>query len=147
MLLLELVPIIIAVALQVGAKMRCLCDNIAVVFAVNKDTAKDPQLIKLPATYSGVQCLISPCWPNMSQGKKMHQQMHCCSALTPQVDPVPTGIPICLQQLTLNRSFRCTSARWKQLFSPTLEIASLLLPKLPTRPLSGDTWGSVRQQT
>ena len=47
----ELVPIIVAVALWgplwAGLKVQCLCDNIAVVYAVNKGTAKDPQLRRL----------------------------------------------------------------------------------------------------
>ena len=47
----ELTPIIVAVVLWgplwAGLKVWCLCDNIAVVYAVNKGTAKDPQLMRL----------------------------------------------------------------------------------------------------
>jgi len=47
----ELVPIIVAVALWgplwAGSKVRCLCDNMAVVYAVNKGAAKDPHLMRL----------------------------------------------------------------------------------------------------
>lgn len=153
----ELVPIIVAVALWgplwAGSKVRCLCDNMAVVYAVNKGAAKDPHLMRLLhilafwcAMFNIIlvaQYLAGAL--NTSADALSCNNYSLFSALNPQAAPVPSGVPACLQELVLDQSLRWTSARWKQLFKDTLEIVSRLLPKSPMPLLSSATSDFVEQ--
>lgn len=52
----EPVPILLPVAhwesQLAGEKMECLCDNSAIVWAINRATAKDPKLLRLLCSLS-----------------------------------------------------------------------------------------------
>ena len=114
----ELVPIIIDVALWgplwAGAKVRCLCNNIAVVFAVNKGTAKDPQIRRLLHILAFWCAMFNvtlvaqrvPGSKNVSADALSCNKYTLFCVLNPQADPVPVGVPVCLQEITLNQFLR-----------------------------------------
>ena len=140
----ELVPIIVAVALWgplwAGSKVTCQCDNMAVVYSVNKGTAKDPRLVRLLHILAFWCAMFNiflvaqhlPGIANTSADALSRNNYSLFSSLCPQAAPVPSGVPACLQDLVLDQSLRWTSPRWMQLFKATLETVSLLLRKSPT---------------
>ena len=101
----ELIPIVLAAAVRgpswAGQKIRCYCDNMAVVYAVNKGVARDPQLMRLLRTLfffcasfrmeitarhiAGVL--------NISADALSSNNYALFSSLNPQADSLPTLIP------------------------------------------------------
>ena len=89
----ELVPIVMAVILWgpywAGKRVRCLCDNISVVAAVNKGAARDPALSSLLRTLAFVTAVLDiSLTARHLPGYRTPQQMHCpginchCSSLS-----------------------------------------------------------------
>ena len=112
----EMVPIIVAVALWgpmwAGSKVCCKCDNMAVVLAINKGCAKDPQLMRLLrivvfwcAMYDIT--LVARNLPGVQNTSADALSRNNCPlflALNPQASPIPSGVPACLQELTVDLS-------------------------------------------
>ena len=125
----------------------------AVVFSVNKGAVKDPQLMRLLHILAFWCAMFNimlvakhiPGILNTSADAVSRNNYPLFSVLNPQADIVPTCVPACLQELVLDRSLRWTSAKWKQLFSATLGIASCLLPKPPMPQHSGIISDFARQ--
>ena len=65
-------------------------------------------------------------------------------ASNPQAAPVPTGVPLCLQELVLNQTLLWTSPSWKRHFNTTQSTVWHLLPDRPTIQLSGATFSSAQ---
>ena len=135
----ELIPIVIAVAVWghhwAGQRICCLCDNMAVVFAINKGSARDPQLMRLlrilfffcahyrtTITARHIAGVL-----NSSADALSRNNLSLFLSLNPQASPQPTAIPADLQLLLFNQSLRWTSPSWTRLFSSTLE--SVLHPQ------------------
>ena len=141
----ELLPIVIAVAVWghcwAGQRICCRCDNMAVVFAVNKGSARDPQLMRLLRTLfffcayhrTTITARHIAGALNLSADALSRDNPSLFFSLNPQASPQPTAIPHDLQQLLLNQGLRWTSPNWTRLFSSTLE--SVLHPQpVPATP-------------
>ena len=136
----ELVPIVVAVALWgplwSGEKIRCLCDNMAVVYAVNKGAARDPKLTRLLRVLGflcGVHSISLTAQHiagvrNVAADALSRNQLSVFFASYPQAAPMPSGVPLYLQELVLDLSLRWTSPSWKQRFTTMLTTVSQLLP-------------------
>ena len=89
----ELVTIVVAVALSEpwwrGQKILRHCDNIAVVFAVNRGSARDPKLMKL------LSVKHIPGIENTAADALSCNNLHVFFASTTQAQPVPSGVPQC----------------------------------------------------
>ena len=97
----ELVPIVVAVALWRpwwrGKKILCHCDNIAVVFAVNRGSACDPKLMRLLralACLCAVHSIHLTCIAYISRQNtylllKTQQLMHCHATIYMFSLPLP----------------------------------------------------------
>ena len=135
----ELVPIVMAVALWgpqwAGEKVCCLCDNAAVVAAVNKGSARDPSLMRLIRLLTLLCAILNitisarhlPGVQNASADALSRNKLSVYFRLNPQASPVPAILPTELQELIFNTSLRWTSPDWMGLLSTTL-IAALRLP-------------------
>ena len=142
----ELVPIVLAVALWgpqwAGTNVCCWCDNSAVVWAINKGSARDPKLMSLLCSlcfFCAVYKVILtarhlPGIRNSSADALSRNNTKLFFALNPQASPLPTLIPSKLQELVLNRALLWTSLNWTRLFSATLVTASRLPHAQPTVP-------------
>ena len=151
----ELVPIVVALALWGplwrGKQVQCLCDNIAVVYAVNRGSARDPKLMRLLrilaflcAVHSiGITAKHIAGVKYTAADALSRNNLPVFFASTPQATPVPAGVPLCLQELVLNQTLRWTSPSWKRLFSTTLSTAWHLLPERPMPQPSGGTLPSA----
>ena len=152
----ELVPIVVAVVLWgpywAGRHVVCLCDNSAVVAAVNKGAARDPTLshllriLALEAAVLDVQITARhlPGVQNASADALSRNKMQTFFSLNPQASPIPSIIPPELQELVLNRSLLWTSPAWISLLGVSW-IKALRLP--PARPIgrhSADMRNSAR---
>ena len=132
----ELVPIVLAVALLgpqwAGAKVCCRCDNSAVVWAVNKGSARDPKLMRLLrilcffcAVYKiSLSARHLPGVQNSSADALSRNNSRLFSALNPQASPHPLVVPNELHQLVFNRALIWTSPSWTELFKATLQRVS-----------------------
>ena len=102
----ELVSIVVAVVLWgphwAGQRVCCLCDNAAVVAAVNKGAARDPSLSHLLrllafATVT-LDVQVTAChFPgvyNTSADALSRGRLQLFFSLNPQASPVPTIIPL-----------------------------------------------------
>ena len=116
----ELIPIVLAVA---GTKVCCWCDNSAVVWAVNKGSARDPKLMSLLRSlcfFCAVYKVILtarqlPGVRNSSADALSRNNTKLFFALNPQTSPLPTLIPSELQELMFNRALLWTSPNWTRL--------------------------------
>ena len=133
----ELVPIVVAIALWghtwKGSRVCCYCDNIAVVFALNKGSARDPQLMRLLRALFFF-CAIQDI--SLSAGHIAGALNDAADALSrnnlvlflsthPQMAPQPSLIPQELLELVFNRSLLWTSPTWTKLFMDILRAVSL----------------------
>ena len=135
----ELFPIVIAMAVWGpnwgGQRVCCYCDNIAVVYAINKGTARDPQMMRLIhtlfffcATYRvTISARHIPGVRNTAADALSRANLPLFFTLNPQAAPLPSVIPDVLQQLVLNRKLLWTSPSWIKLFTSTLATVSPLL--------------------
>ena len=144
----ELVPIVIAMALWgpqwAGEKVCALCDNMAVVCAVNKKSARDPAL----STLLRILCILCaiynvslvarhlPGVENLAADALSRDRLPLFFSQNPQASPTPTLIPSPLRELVLNQELNCASQRWTELLRATLGSASLLPPGRHTPRLS-----------
>ena len=144
----ELVPVIVAVGLWgvqwPGATICCLCDNAALVAAINKGSARDPSLVRLLRILAWFSAMLNlsvraqhlPGTENVSADALSRGNLPLFFAHNLQASPMPAIIPRELRELALNRSLLWTSANWTGLFS-TL-TAALCLPH--TRPIRFGIW-------
>ena len=154
----ELVPIVLAVALWgplwAGKKIGCRCDNMAVVYAVNKGAARNPQLTRLLRVLGflcGVHSISLTAQHiagvrNVAADALSRNQLSVFFASCPQAVPIPSGVPLCLQELVLDQSLRWTSPSWKQRFITMLTTVSQLLPSCPMPPPNVVTSPSAQLQ-
>ena len=142
----ELVPIVMAVILWgpywAGKWVRCLCDNISVVAAVNKGAARDPVLSSLLRTLAFVTAVLDisltarhlPGVQNTSADALSRDKLPLFFSLNPQASPIPAIIPQELWELVLNTSLHWTSPGWTRLLSTSWVTALRLPPAQPTSP-------------
>ncbi len=154
----ELVPIIAAIAVWgtywAGQRICCLCDNMAVVFAVNKGSAKDPQLMRLLRTLFFICARFTITVSaghiagdlNSSADALSRNYLPLFFSLNPHAHPQPTVIPTALQELLLDRSLRWTSPRWTKLFVSFLDTVSPPPPKPATPQPSVDSSSPAKLQ-
>ena len=128
----ELVPIVVAVAIWgphwKGRRVCCYCDNIAVVFALNKGSARDPQLMRLLRAlffFCAVHELALSARHimgilNDSADALSRNNLPRFFSINPQALPFPSFIPQALLELVLNRNLLWTSPTWTALFATTL---------------------------
>ena len=142
----ELVPIVLAVALWgpqwVGKKVCALCDNMSVVCAVNKKSARDPALSTLLRILC-IMCAIHniylvsrhlPGVENPSADALSRDRLNLFFSLNPQASPLPTFIPTPLRELVLNQELNCASQRWTELLMAILDNALPQLREQHTHP-------------
>ena len=134
----ELAPIMLAVALWGyqwgGTKVVCLCDNMSVVCANNKGSARDPKLTRLMRILSFFSAMYNiilvarylPRAQNSSAVALSCDNVRLFLALNPQASPVPMVIPSELQELAFNRALIWNSPNWTRLFTTILATASRL---------------------
>ena len=136
----ELAPIVIAIAVWdagwAGQRICCYSDNMAVVYTINKESARDPQLMRLlralfflSATFNvTITARHIPGVQNASADALSRNNMNTFHTLNPQASPQPTQVPDALQELVLNHNLRWTSPTWTRLFESTL---GTVLPPTP----------------
>ena len=141
----ELLPIVVAVVLWgphwAGQRICCLCDNMAVVAAINKGAARDPMLahlLRLLAFSTAVLDIhVAACHlpgvHNTSADALSRGRLQHFFYLNPQASPVPTIILTELRELVFNRELSWTSPTWMGLWSASW-TAALRLP--PARPIN-----------
>ena len=151
----ELIPIVMGVALWgihwSGSRVCCLCDNAAVVAAVNKGSARNPALVRLLRILAFLCAVLNitvmaqhlPGVQNVAADALSRNNLKLFLALNPQASPVPAVIPSELVELTLTQSLRWTSPTWMGLFSASLVAALCLPPEQPTNQPSADTTHSA----
>ena len=141
----ELAPIVVAVAvwghLWKGHRICCYCDNIAVVFALNKGSARDPHLMRLLRTlffFSAVHDITLSARHiagvlNDSADALSRDNLSLFFSINPQARPQPSLVPRELLELVFNRNLLWTSPTWTRLFAVILRAASLppLSPPTP----------------
>ena len=120
----ELVPIVVAATLWgpqwAGKHVQCLCDNMAVVTAVNKGAARDPTLSHLLRMLALITAILDihimarhlPGVHNASADALSRNRVQ---------SPIPAIIPPELRELVLNRNLRWTSPNWMSLLSASWE--------------------------
>ena len=125
----ELVPIVAAAALW-GPRwqccsIRCHCDNIAVVSAINSGRAKFPPLNRL------LRCLFFFAAQfnfNLSAEHIKGSENQPADAISRnhtisnhfQLNPLPHPVPMALQQMLMDKTLLWSSPRWKRLFTSCL---------------------------
>ena len=133
----ELVPIVMAVALWgqqwAGTRVRIHCDNMAVVHAINKKSARDILLSKLLR----ILCLFCAVYDthlvaqhitgaaNTSADALSRNNIYAFFALNPQASPVPTVVPRPLREFLLSQRINSSSKTWTKQWKATLESVSL----------------------
>ena len=130
----EMAPIVLAMALWgpqwAGSRVCSLCNNAAVVCAINKKSARDPtlsRLLRLLALLCAVYDITltarhQPGVQNTSADALSRNRLH--SFLSPQASPMPTVIPPSLQELVFNSDLHSTSPTWTRKWRDTLASAS-----------------------
>lgn len=151
----ELLPIVVAVVLWgphwAGQRICCLCDNMAVVAAINKGAARDPvlaHLLRLLAFSTAVLDIhVAACHlpgvHNTSADALSRDRLQHFFYLNPQASPVPTIIPTELRELVFNRELSWTSPTWMGLWSASWTAALRLPPARPINRLNVVTQPSV----
>ena len=151
----ELVPIVMAVTLWgphwVGRRVCCLCDNMAVVAAVNKGSARDPTLMHLLRILAFLTAILDitltarhlPGVQNTSADALSRNNLSLFFSLNPQASPIPAIIPPELREMVFNQSLRWTDPSWMGLLSISLTAALRLPPARHTSPPNTDTLPSV----
>ena len=146
----ELVPIVLAVAMwgpQWGSSKICAhCDNMAVVYAVNKKSARDPaisSLLRLLCLLCAIYdiTLVARHLPgikNTAADALSRNKLQLFLSSHPQASPIPTIIPSSLQALLFNPHISANSQTWTSLLSNTLQAASRSPLAQPTPRPSGD---------
>ena len=124
-------------------RVVCLCDNRAVIAAVNRCSARDPSLSHLLRTLAFLVAVLDislsahhiPGSENTSADALSRDNVHLFLSLNPQASPIPAIIPLELLQLVFNQALHWTSPGWMQLLNATW-ITALRLPpaKLMDRP-------------
>lgn len=107
----------------------------AVIYAINKGSARDPKLMRLLrilAFFCAVHSIDLmerhvPGVNNTAADALSRNNLPVFFVSNPQASPVPLGVPLCLQELVFNQALRWTSPSWNQLFSTTLSTAWHLL--------------------
>ena len=130
-----------------GRRIRCLCDNAAVVAAVNKGAAKDPTLSHLLRILAFLAAVLDlyitaqhlPGVQNASADALSRHKLHLFFSLNPQASPVPAIIPPELRELFFNRNLHWTSPSWTGLLSASWETALRLPPAWHTSLRNTDT--------
>ena len=115
-----------------GQRVCCYCDNLAVVYAINKGTAKDPQLMRLLHTLFffcavyrvSISARHIAGVHNTAADALSRANLPLFFTLNPQALPQPSAIPEDLQKLMLNRTLLWTSPSWIKLFTSTLATVS-----------------------
>ena len=151
----ELAPIVIALAVWgagwAGQRICCYSDNMAVVYAINKGSARDPQLMRLlralfflSATFNvAITARHIPGEQNTSADALSRNNMNTFHSLNPQASPQPTQVPDALRDLVLDHSLRWTSPTWTRLFKSTLGTVLSPPPGRPMPQPSAATWPSA----
>ena len=146
----ELVPIVLAVAMwgpQWGSSKICgHCDNMAVVYAVNKKSARDPaisSLLRLLCLLCAIYdiTLVARHLPgikNTAADALSRNKLQLFLSSHPQASLIPTIIPSSLQALLFNPHISANSQTWTLLLSNTLQAASRSPLAQPTPRPSGD---------
>ena len=143
----ELAPIVVAVALWgpqwAGNKVRAQCDNMAVVYAVNKKAACNPtisRLLRLLCLFCAIYdiTLVAHHLPgvqNTAADALSRNNLPLFLSLNPQASPIPTLIPSSLQDLLFDSHINANSQTWTRPLRNTLQVASLtpLAQPMPLR--------------
>ena len=151
----ELVPIVVAATLWgpqwAGKHVQYLCDNAAVVSAVNKGAARDRTLSHLLRVLAFIAATLDirftarhlPGIQNASADALSRNRVKLFFSLNPQASPIPAIIPPELRELVFNRNLQWTSPSWMPLLRTSWETA-LRLPivQLTSQP-SADMQPSV----
>ena len=136
----ELVPIVMEAILWgpqlAGEHVQFLCDNAAVVCAVNKGVARDSTLAHLLRILAFSAAILDmhftachlPGVQNISADALSRNHLRRFFSLNPQACPIPTIIPPELRELVFNRSLQWTSPNWMSLLSASWETALRLPP-------------------
>ena len=118
-----------------GQNVCYYCNNMAVVYAGNKGTVRDPQLMCLLRTLFffcasfRMEITVHHIAGALNTLVDALSRNNFLSSLNPQVAPLPTPIPAELQELLFNRTLRWTSPSWTRQFLGNL---SHHRPKPPT---------------
>ena len=151
----ELVPIVVAATIWgpqwVGKHVKCLCDNTAVVSAVNKGAAKDPTLSHLLRILAFLAAILDvhitarhlPGVHNASADALSRDRLQLFFSLNPEASPVTAIIPPELRELVFNRNLCWTSPSWMPLLRASWETALRLPLVQHTSQLSADTQPSA----
>ena len=125
-----------------GTRICCYCNNIAVVFALNNGSARDPQLMRLLRSLfffcAGYGVSVSARHVagvlNTSAGVLSRNNLSLFFSINPQALPQPSPVPQELRELVFNRSLL-----WTRLFAAILRAVSPPPPCRPTNQLSAAT--------
>ena len=151
----EMVPVLLAVAVWgsqwAGERIRCYSDNAAVVFAINRGTARDQQLMRILrslfffcATFDiTLAAQHLPGVRNTSADALSRNNLSLFFSLNPQAHSTPAHLSDDIVELALNRSLRWTTPSWTRLFAATLTNRSLPPQRQHTAPHSADTLPSA----
>ena len=112
-----------------GKRACCYSDNTAVVFAINKGSARDPQLMRLLRTLfflcaSFNMTVVARHVPgalNSSADALSRNNQALFLALNLQASQSPKEVPAALQNLVFRIEVGWTSAEWTKLFKLTLQ--------------------------
>ena len=118
-----------------GKRIHCLCDNTAVVAAVNRGKARDHTLAHLLRTLAFVTAVLDirvsathlPGVQNKSADALSRNKLPLFLSLNPQASAVPAIIPPELREIVFNRSLHWNSPNWMWLLSASW-MAALQLP-------------------
>jgi hypothetical protein len=151
----ELVPIVVATVLWgahwAGGHVRFLCDNAAVVMAVNRGSARDPSLSHLFRILALVTAILGihttakhlPGTQNTSADALSRNKLPLFFSLNPQASPVPAIVPQELRSLVFNTQLQWTSPSWVHLLSSSFITALRLPPAQLTDPPNAATRDSA----
>ncbi len=130
----ELVPIVIAIwgHLWRGRRICCYCDNMAVVYALNKGSARDPQLMRLlrslcffcAAHSIAISARHIAGTLNDSADALSRNNLSRFFSTNPQALPHPCPVQQELLDLVFNHKLLWTSPTWTKLFAAILKGAS-----------------------
>ena len=155
----EMVPVVLALALWgsqwAGSKVLVQSDNMAVVCAINKRSARDPilaRLLRLSALFCAVYDITLtashiPGANNLAADALSRNNLPLFFSVNTQASPMPTVIPSQLIELVFNPSLSSISQKWILLFKSSLNTASHLPLARCTPQPSGASQHSVTPTT